>query len=150
LQQDILTDVLEQPKLAPIWQRIIAALIDFVVILIAFSILYHYWGKDSVNEKGVITFHLEGLPALAFFAIWFLVIPFAEGNTGQTLGKMVLRIKVLKQEVNQPTVISSLVRHLFDMVDCFFLVGLIVAPHPIAPSTGSLSADLPSSSIPPY
>jgi uncharacterized RDD family membrane protein YckC len=127
LQQDILTDVLEQPKLAPIWQRIIAALIDFTVILIIFFILNHYWGRESINEKGVISFQLEGLPALAFFAIWFLVIPFAEGNTGQTLGKMVLRIKVLKQEVNRPTVISSLARHLFDIVDCFLLVGLIVA-----------------------
>ena len=127
MQQDILTDVLEQPKLAPIWQRILAALIDFVVILIVFSILNHYWGRESINEKGVISYRLEGLPALAFFAIWFLVMPFVEGNTGQTLGKMALGIKVLKQEVNRPTVVSSLVRHLFDIVDCFFLVGLIVA-----------------------
>jgi len=100
---------------------------DATIIAIIFVVMSHFWGTQNPDEEGVITYRLAGLPFLAFLAIWFFVIPFAEGMTGQTIGKMVVQIKVLKQDTGSPSVGTSLVRHLFDVVDCFLLVGLIVA-----------------------
>ncbi len=58
---------------------------------------------------------------------WFFLIPFSEGRTGQTLGKRALGIRVLKQNGEPANIGLSFVRHLFDGIDCFFLVGLIIA-----------------------
>jgi uncharacterized RDD family membrane protein YckC len=72
-------------------------------------------------------FKLTGWPMLAFMVCWFFVIPFMEGMTGGTIGKKLLRIKVIRQDGQPSTVGTSFVRHLFDFIDCFFLIGLIVA-----------------------
>ena len=59
--------------------------------------------------------------------IFIALIPFSEGHTGQTLGKRALGIRVLKQNGDPANVGLSFVRHLFDGIDCFFLIGLIIA-----------------------
>jgi uncharacterized RDD family membrane protein YckC len=50
-----------------------------------------------------------------------------EGLTGKTIGKRVLGITVKRLDLTDTNVGSPLVRHLLDIVDCFALLGLIVA-----------------------
>jgi uncharacterized RDD family membrane protein YckC len=40
---------------------------------------------------------------------------------------MILRIKVIRQNGGPASVGTSFVRHLFDCIDCFFLIGIIIA-----------------------
>ena len=85
---------------------------------------------DNTTNRVVETssgYQLTGWPMLGFMFCWFLVMPFLEGKTGGTVGKKLLGIKVIRQDGQPSTVGTSLVRHLFDCIDCFFLVGLIVA-----------------------
>ncbi len=128
IPEDILGDIYISPKPAPIFKRIIAAfVIDCSVLSLIGFILGYFWGEKYTTEDGSIGFHLYGLPALAWFGSWFLLIPVYEGMTGQTIGKRLLQIRVIKMDRNPTTLGSSLIRHLFDVIDSMFLVGLIVA-----------------------
>ncbi|MEI5617184.1 RDD family protein, partial [Streptomyces brasiliscabiei] len=58
----------------------------------------------------------------------YFVIP--ESLTGKSLGKAVLKIKVVKQDGDNITFSNSLVRHLFDIIDwlpfCFIVYIIIM------------------------
>jgi len=126
METDILSDVLEAPKLASIGQRIGAALADFVILGVVGFVFGYFWGTQY-EEDGAVGYRLHGLPAVVLFAIDFCLMPLNEGLTGQTLGKRISGIKVVKQDGGMMSVGASFVRHLFDIIDMFFLCGIIVA-----------------------
>ncbi len=142
--EDILSDIVQPPPVASIGKRIAAALIDGAILVVIFIILGNSFGErysttttttsttseSSVTTQGVTTstgFHLTGLPAVVFMIGWFFLMPFSEGRTGQTLGKRALGIRILKQNGDPANIGLSFLRHLFDGIDCFFLIGLIIA-----------------------
>jgi uncharacterized RDD family membrane protein YckC len=148
VQQSILNDLILPPPPANIGKRIAASLIDAGILVIIFIVIGKLFG-DPYEKTTVTTtvssstssvpgttnrvvetssgYQLTGWSALAFMSCWFFVIPFMEGMTGGTIGKKLLRIKVIRQDGRPSTVGTSFVRHLFDCIDCFFLLGLIVA-----------------------
>jgi uncharacterized RDD family membrane protein YckC len=126
METDILADIVEQPATASIGQRIAAALADFVMLIIIAFVFGYFWGTQY-DDSGTVGYRLQGWPAFAVFAIDFCLMPLSEGLTGQTLGKRLAGIKVVKLNGGVMTVGASIVRHLFDVVDMFFLCGIIVA-----------------------
>lgn len=126
METDILSDILEPPKPASIGQRIGATLVDLVILSIIGFVFGYFWGTPTADD-GSFGYSVNGLPALVLFAVDFCMIPLMEGLTGQTLGKRLSGIKVIKQDGSKMTVGTSFVRHLLDVVDLFFLCGLIVA-----------------------
>jgi uncharacterized RDD family membrane protein YckC len=141
---DILSDIVQAPPVAPIGKRIAAALIDGAILLVILAIMGNLFGERYSTSTTITTttadttittnnftrssgFYLTGIPALVYMIGWFFLIPFSEGRTGQTLGKRALGIRVLKQNDDPTNVGLSFVRHLFDGIDCFFLIGLIIA-----------------------
>jgi len=147
IQQNLLSDFIEQPKPANIGKRMLAAIIDGIIILLLFLAFAKAWG-DRTEETTTTTvteissgkaedptttttsqnvYHLSGWPMLAYMVAWFLVIPLLEGLRGQTVGKMITQIKVIRQNGAPTSIGISFVRHLFDGIDCIFLVGLIIA-----------------------
>ena len=125
-QEDILSDIYEEPRTAGIGSRIGAVLVDSIILSGIDYVISLIWGQD-LRTVGSYGFSLSGFPALLSIGIWVLLIPVLEGKTGQTLGKRVLNIKVIKDGSYSSTIASSVVRHLFDFIDCIFLIGLIVA-----------------------
>ena len=142
--QDILSDIVQPPPIASIGKRIAAALIDGAILVAIFIVMGKLFGERTTNTSTTITtisgtsvttndvtnstgFTLTGIPALIYMAGWFFLIPFSEGRTGQTLGKRALGIRILKQNGDPANIGLSFVRHLFDGIDCFFLIGLIIA-----------------------
>ena len=148
-QQDLLGDIIEPPKIATIGKRIAAALIDGLILLVILIVMFNLFGERYVNTTTTTTtvstttdsadptttrevttssgFNLEGWPVFAFMVCWFFLIPFREGRNGQTVGKKVLGIKVVRLNDDPANVGTSFVRHLFDCIDCFLLIGLIIA-----------------------
>jgi uncharacterized RDD family membrane protein YckC len=128
IQEDILGDLDLPPKPAPIFKRIVAVLfIDCSILSLIGFVLGYFWGERYTTEDGGVGFNLQGLPAFAWFFSWFLLMPLCEGVTGQTIGKRLLKIRVIKMDMSPATIGSSLVRHLFDMIDSIFLIGLVIA-----------------------
>ena len=146
-QQDILDDFVKQPKPANIGKRMGAAIIDGIILVIIFVILGNLFGEhiyktttSTVTSSSVdgqpnttreITtsseIRLNSLGTVIYLGCWFLLLPFMEGRGGQTIGKKALRIKVIRLNGDPSNIGSSFLRHFFDIVDCFFLIGLIVA-----------------------
>ena len=123
---DFLTDPIVEPKIAPVKYRVSAAIIDFLIIWLV-SFLMGYLFGDYYASDDSIGYHLTGFPAFILFVIEFTLISIQEGLTGKTIGKRVVRVKVIKIGASESSVSSSIIRHLFDIIDMFFLVGLFVA-----------------------
>lgn len=123
---DLINDITENPPLAPRRTRVFAALIDVIILLVGCYLIADASGQ-TYSGGGRIGFQLSGTPALMAWLFWFLLMPVNEGLTGQTIGKRIFKIEVVKVDYSKTTLATSIIRHLFDIVDCFFLIGLIVA-----------------------
>ena len=123
---DLLSEISTTPQLAQKHTRVFAALIDFTILILGCYIIANFSGQ-TYNEDGKIGFNLTGIPALIGLLFALLLLPINEGLTGQTIGKRLFKIQVVKNDFTKVTLGASIIRHLFDSIDCFFLVGLIIA-----------------------
>ncbi|MFV9678127.1 MAG: RDD family protein, partial [Methanosarcinales archaeon] len=60
--------------------------------------------------------------------VWLLYFTYFEGTSGQTLGKKIMGIKVVKENGDQPSFMDALIRTILRIIDgiAFYLVGFIV------------------------
>ena len=114
------------PKLASAGSRFAAALIDFLGMLVLMTIIGYSMGEAYIDSEKGFSITLHDSSALLFFLAWIAAFPVVEGLTGQTIGKRIIKIKVTRKNGNKVTVIQSLLRHLFDLIDYFLLIGLII------------------------
>lgn len=127
---DFLTELETNPPLAKKRVRYFAALTDYLVFFVAFVFIAVTLGESYTTDEGTFKFNVEGWPAVLLFAVWFLISPVLESLNGQTLGKMLFKITVVKQDYSKASLRNTFARHFFDFIDNFpFLgiVGLIVA-----------------------
>ncbi len=127
---DYLPGTISQPKLARKTYRWLAALIDYILFFSCFTVCLIFFGEKHISEDGVVGYEVNNFPGLLVIASWWLLFPVLEGTTGQTLGKAIFNIKVIKADGTKASFGNCVVRHLFDFVDYIpFLgfVGIIVA-----------------------
>lgn len=111
-------------ELAPYQKRMLAFLLDFAVILVATFIL---------SRIGAAIFDSEGGGALVFN--YFVVTPVILFYTlvsevflnGQTLGKKVLGIRVIKINGKQATLSDYIIRWLFRLLDIYLSLGAVAS-----------------------
>ncbi|MBK7806368.1 MAG: RDD family protein [Saprospiraceae bacterium] len=118
-------------QIASVGQRIVAAIIDlFIYIFLSFILaLIFIKSEDFIGENGSgfsMGIIMPGYIIFLWLFIWILSISLMEFRSGQTIGKRVLKIKVVKQGFTLATFTDSLLRHLFDIIDIFALVGLFL------------------------
>jgi len=123
---DLLSDIIVEPKLAPLGHRVGAALIDLTILWLISFVVGYFFG-ESYADDGAVGFDISGAPALALFLIYIGLMPIQEGLTGRTIGKRIVKIRVVKGDFSESSVSASIVRHLFDVVDWFLFFGLLVA-----------------------
>jgi uncharacterized RDD family membrane protein YckC len=70
------------------------------------------------NEEGGYT--LKGLKGLWSEVVWFVYFPVIESIHGQTLGKFLLKLKVVTKSGNSISLWQAIKRHLVDILDFFF------------------------------
>lgn len=104
-------------------RRAVAIIIDTIVMGIVGYLIAAVTG--STTDTG---FNLQGLPALVFFLIFLAYYIVLEKTSGATLGKMAMKLKVVKQDGAALDWQASIVRNVLRIVDGFFfyLVGAIV------------------------
>ena len=126
---DLLADLDPRLHVAKKTNRYIAAIIDYALLITVYIITGLIFG-EHYTEGNTFGVRIEGLPALVNIAVWFVLFPGAESINGQTIGKMIMRVKVVKLDFSKSSFGNNLVRHLFDIIDYFpffGIVGLIVA-----------------------
>lgn len=123
---DILDDYNRQPDLAPAGLRFKAAFIDFILFWLISLGIGSIFGKFELSQTG-FNMELTGFPALLAMLAWIPLVPLSEGMTGQTPGKRLCKIKVVKRDYTDTNIPTSFVRHLFDIIDySFFFIGLFM------------------------
>jgi uncharacterized RDD family membrane protein YckC len=114
--------------------RFVAILIDYLIIgiivgLVALPFLAAAVAATAVSENvSTIAWGSIALASLIGLAIWFLYFTLLEGRYGQTIGKMALNIKVVREEDGMPIDYSeAAVRTVLRIIDGLFdyLIGAI-------------------------
>jgi uncharacterized RDD family membrane protein YckC len=106
--------------------RIVAGIIDLVVIIILGAIMTALFGDTSNDDDG-FNFSLSGVPFIVYVLLSFSYYFFMENATGQTLGKMAMKLKVVS--VDGPLTPGKVaVRTVLRIVDgfAFYLVGVVI------------------------
>lgn len=121
---------------ADLSQRIIAAIIDSIIVGIAVGILssiFVFSGLGMLGFSGMG--HMFASPWMWAPWIWLvgLLIPigyytYLEGTSGQTIGKKIIKIKVIKANGSPCDLASAFLRSILRVVDSLVigLVGIIV------------------------
>jgi len=105
--------------------RAVGQIVDGIIAFIIFSILGYLF-------TGSFTFQLTGGAASSLLGTWGLIIILyfilMEGTIGQTVGKMVTGIKVVKEDGSPCDIKASIIRNILRIIDALFvyLVGAII------------------------
>lgn len=114
-------NVVLQYELADLRERILAFLIDFTVLFFGILILS---GIVSTVFYGTA---LSVIMILVFCIFIFYSLLFETLNHGQSLGKMAMRIQVIKVTPGQPGFADYAARWVFRLVDIYFSLGGIAS-----------------------
>lgn len=109
-------------------RRCAAAAIDLVLLLGLFIVLGLTIGERSA-EGGSVSLYLTGPGTILYFVLVFLYYFALEAALGQTLGKLVLGLRVVRTDGSRPSILAIAVRTLLRAVDFLpfmYVVGLII------------------------
>ena len=121
------------PETRVIGRRVLATILDLMLLGVVTSLftapaaLLDGWERGGVNDavSGVF-FFAGGLAALVVYLAYYTIM---EGRFGQTLGKMALSIKVVREgDGRAPGTRAALLRTVFRIVDSIgsYLVAFVV------------------------
>jgi uncharacterized RDD family membrane protein YckC len=101
-------------------RRVLATIVDGIVLGIVFSVLSMLFGSTSA-EGGAVSASLGGLGTLLYLIIVLAYYILLEGYRGQTVGKMLLGIKVVREDADgAPGLKAATIRTLLRIIDGFF------------------------------
>jgi uncharacterized RDD family membrane protein YckC len=101
-------------------RRAVALIIDYTIFFVYFFWFGYTYGTP--NDEG--GFSINGWRGLWIEVGWFIYFPVVESLKGQTLGKMMLGLKVVTKNGNPISFVQAIKRHLVDIFD-FSFFGLI-------------------------
>jgi uncharacterized RDD family membrane protein YckC len=108
-------------------RRVLATIVDGVVLGVIVGVMSILFGSTSL-EGGQASASLSGLPAFFSFVVFLGYYILMEGYLGQTLGKMLLGIKVVREDTGGvPGLRAATIRTVLRIVDGFlsYLVAFI-------------------------
>ncbi|HYC86891.1 MAG TPA: RDD family protein [Chryseosolibacter sp.] len=116
-------NVILQYELADLRDRILAFLIDFVVVVIVIFLLASAgFGTMFQSDTAAAMYAIFLLCIFIFYSLAFETL-----NKGRSLGKMALRIQVIKAEGGTASFSDYAARWVFRMVDVYFSFGGIAS-----------------------
>ena len=117
-----------------IGRRVVATIIDAVVVGILVTIVGAVLGLLLGTQQGAMSFELQGFAAVFSFVVIVAVVfgyyTFLEGSRGQTVGKMLCGIKVVREDTGEvPGFGKASVRTVARIIDGLFsyLVAFVAA-----------------------
>src|SRR5690606_7183043 len=129
-------NVVLQYELASLRDRILAFLIDFVIML--FSILMLFAFANRIFDGTA----MEVVGTLIFSLFMFYSLAFEVLNNGQSPGKMAMRIRVVKTTSGRPKFADLAARWVFRLVDIYFSLGGIASVLIASSSKGQRIGDI--------
>jgi uncharacterized RDD family membrane protein YckC len=109
-------------------RRVLAIIVDGLLLSVLFWVMSMLFGSSSA-EGGQVSASMTGLPFILYLLIVFAYFTLMEGYRGQTVGKMLLGIKVIREDNGEvPGLKVAAIRtilRLIDMLPFAYLVGFI-------------------------
>lgn len=107
--------------------RFVAILIDSIILGIITWILGMIFGVNSPDFYMRPQILLSGW-GLVSFIIFIAYFTYLEGTSGQTIGKMAMRIKVVREDGGRMDIGTAFIRNILRIIDglFFYLVGAII------------------------
>ena len=109
-------------------RRVLAIIVDGLVLGVLFWVLSLIFGTSSA-EGGMASASLGTLGTLLYLILAFAYFTLLEGNRGQTLGKMLLGIKVVREDNGEvPGLGAAAIRTVLRLIDVLpfaYIVGYI-------------------------
>jgi uncharacterized RDD family membrane protein YckC len=131
-------NVVLQYELAGLKDRAMAFLLDAVVIVVGFSILVTIgtlFVGESESSATVMVFIVTGI--FMFYSLIFETL-----NNGQSIGKMALRIQVIKVAGGKITFSDYVARWIFRLIDIYFSLGAIASILVVSSAKGQRIGDV--------
>jgi uncharacterized RDD family membrane protein YckC len=101
-------------------RRVLATIVDGVLLGLLFFVMSMLFGSSS-TEGGQVNASLNGLPFLMYLVLVVAYYVLMEGYLGQTVGKMLLGIKVVREGTGEvPGLQGAAIRTVLRIVDGFF------------------------------
>lgn len=101
-------------------RRVLATIVDGVVLAVIFWLFSALFGTTSA-EGGEVSASVSGFASLVLFVLAFAYYIVMEGYLGQTLGKMLVGIKVVREDTGGvPGLKAAAIRTVLRIVDGFF------------------------------
>ena len=102
-------------------RRVLATIVDGIVLSVVFVVMSMLFGSASA-ESGQVGASLSGVAFLALSILSIAYFIVLEGYLGQTLGKMLLGIKVVREDTGEvPGPGAATIRTLLRIIDGLFL-----------------------------
>jgi uncharacterized RDD family membrane protein YckC len=99
-------------------RRVVATLVDYLVFALVGTAMAYYFGTFAVHDTFGVEFHLTGVAWAVWTALIAAYYVLMEGYLGQTLGKMVVGIKVVGEgSAEVPGLKAAAIRTLLRLVD---------------------------------
>ena len=112
-------------QFASLGERILAFFIDVIVLIIA-SVFWNFFVTmltgDAVDEDHFLSLFVRTFFPLIGYFLYFLL---SEGISGQTIGKKITNIKVIRLDGEEPMLSDYAVRALFHLIDTLFSAGVL-------------------------
>jgi len=108
-------------------RRIAAALIDIGIMFVLLALVAGVFGNDTAGDASVAD-KIRGGPSGLFLLLTFAYFCVMERRSGQTVGKRVMKLRVVGADGGPPTTGAVLIRNLVRLVDWlpfFYVIGAI-------------------------
>jgi len=109
-------------------RRVLAIIVDGLLLSVLFWVMSMLFGSSSA-EGGQVSATMTGLPFILYLLIVFGYFTLMEGYLGQTVGKMLLGIKVIREHDGEvPGLRVAAIRTILRLIDVLpfaYLVGYI-------------------------
>ena len=105
-------------------RRILALIVDSIVLGIIFGVMSMFFGTTSASGTSV-NLNVPALITVVLFLLYYILL---EGYLGQTVGKMLLGIKVIREDTGDvPGLGAAAIRNVLRIIDGLFayLVGFV-------------------------
>ena len=111
-------------NVASVGKRVLGAIIDMIILIIVMIIFSFLFGTAEGSS-----FAVSGFPAFIMYLLMFAYFVVLEAVSGKTIGKYIVKAKVVNESGGQISWGASIVRNLLRIIDGFFfyLVGFIIA-----------------------
>lgn len=116
-------------EFASLGYRMVAVAIDTAILLGAeTAVLLTYFSAATLEEMGVDLF--RGLFVILMIPLWLIYFTLLEGSFGQTIGKKIANIKVVKADGGEITYSKALIRNILRFIDVIgpspYILGMIM------------------------